>query len=66
VRAGPFWLLDLWESFPSPVQRELVETLAEQPSFTAALKAVGFVEEEKPFVADEETDAIVGQLGGAA
>ena len=45
VEAGPFWLLDLWDSFSPALQREVIETLVGRKSFTQALARVGFVDD---------------------
>jgi hypothetical protein len=37
VQAGPFWVLDLWDSLPPGVQVEVVETLMTRRTFRAAL-----------------------------
>src|SRR5262245_21043386 len=66
VQAGPFWLLDLWESLSPSLQQEGVETLAERPSFTAALEAAGVLGNDPLFLDDEELDAINARRGGKA
>jgi hypothetical protein len=37
LRAGPFFMLDLWNSLPATLQVELLEALVDRPSFQAAL-----------------------------
>jgi hypothetical protein len=37
LRAGPFFMLDLWKSLPATLQVELLEALVERASFQAAL-----------------------------
>jgi len=39
LAAGPFGQLDLWERLGPQLQREIIETLADQPSFEQALEA---------------------------
>ena len=63
LEAGPFWLLDLWESLSPCLQPEVVETLCSSTSFTAALEAAGFVEDDLGLDDDDEDDA--GKAEGA-
>jgi hypothetical protein len=44
--AGPFWVLDLWESLPRRMQEELVNTLADCESFHDAVAASGLCDFE--------------------
>jgi hypothetical protein len=39
LAAGPFGQLDLWERLGPQLQREIIETLADRPSFEQALEA---------------------------
>jgi hypothetical protein len=37
LRAGPFFVLDLWDGMPPTLQVELLQALVDRPSFQAAL-----------------------------
>src|SRR5262245_22127637 len=56
---GPFWVLDLWDSLPPPVQAELVEALAARASFRDALVASGLLDDN----VDDLDDELDDQLG---
>jgi hypothetical protein len=57
--SGPFWVLDLWDSLPPPVQAELVATLAARASFRNALVASGLLDDN----VDDLDDDLDDQLG---
>jgi hypothetical protein len=56
LTAGPFWLLDLWESLPPVVQDEVVETLATRESFRDAVEASGLTDTLDALARDEAVD----------
>jgi chorismate mutase len=53
---GPFWVLDLWDALPSPVQLELVEVLGERESFRDALAAGGLLDDDVDDDPDDDFD----------
>jgi len=64
LETGPFWLLDLWKSLSPSRQRDVVKTLVEQPTFTVALRAVGFVRRNPLGLTDEDLDEVIAAVGG--
>lgn len=64
LETGPFWLLDLWKSLLPSRQRDVVKTLVEQPTFTVALRAVGFVRRNALGLTDEDLDEVIAAVGG--